>query len=230
MSETPFDFAEWLKDSRVAQTSVDVLQRPDLLAEVEEWKRRMDRASKTAPQDRSIGEVDPLDELRREGAALLDQLKESRATFYLAAVSPEDDAAIEQAHPLPTPPVTFRDRLPVLPDRPTDNQAKAFLEAWEVWKMAKDLFVDQHADQLGPWQQETEGVVRRRGAERLARSIISMKTRDGAHRLQLTGDDLIAMEKTLGRPQMDRLTEALDRISTSITIEPEVSPGFLSRN
>lgn len=231
MADLPeFDFDQWLTESRVAQTSVEVLQRPDLLAEVEDWKRRMERAkSLPANPDRSFGEADPVEALKAEGQALIEQIRDSRATFYLAALDAKDERAIEAAHPMPDPPVMFDRPLPELSDRATDAQAQAFLGAWDAWKQAKDEFISAHVDVLAPWQEQTERILELRGAERVARSVVSMKQHGVTTKLHLTAEQVLKMQETFGKPQMSLFIEALDKLKTNPPKEPEVSPAFLSR-
>lgn len=231
MSE--FDFNQWLTEARVATRSVDVIQRPDLIADYQEWQRRFDRAKLTQPavekMERGIGDPDPIALLEDEGRALLEQIQASRSTFYLSALSETDQKGIEAAFPLPDSPVTFDLELPVLADGATEKQADAFLAAWDAWKVAQARFVDENAEILTKHQEAWNQANQDRNAERLARSITAIRQGGELHKVRLSSDQVRVLAKKIGNPQVDRLIAALNAANTD---DPEkaVPAAFLSRS
>lgn len=230
MSESTFDFNQWLTEARVATRSVDILQRPDLIGEYEEWRRQYERAVAARPSvsERTLGEQDPVDVLEAQGRQLLAQIQAARTTWYLAALSDRTEKAVEAAYPLPESPVVFDLALPVMADSATEKQADAFLGAWEAWKIAQARFVDDNAEVLVPFQAEWEEAQRNRQAERLARSVTAIRAGGVLNKVRLTADQVLAMEATLGKAQVGKLLETLAHANDD---DPEqaVPAAFLSR-
>ena len=226
-----FDFDQWLTEARIAQGTVEILQRPDLLAEYQDWKRRYDRAKALhVAVERAQGDPDPVGELEEEGRQILQSIREARTTWYLSALSYPDEEAIEQAHPIPDPPVKYTRQLPSLPQNATDNQSKAFLEALNGWQIGREMFEVENASKLGPWRELVKEAVRNRQSERICRSVVSIKAADGTvNRVHLTIEQVRRMERIIGSTQIDKLITEIDRLGSDKPSEPEVDPGFLSR-
>lgn len=226
-----FDFNQWLTEARIATRSVDVLQRPDLIGEYQEWQRQYDRVKAAAPSisERSMGELDPVQALEVEGRKLLEQIQASRATFYIAAVSDEDEKAIEAAFPLPEAPVTFDLELPTMADHATEKQADAFLAAWEAWKVAQARFVDQHAGVLQEFQDAWNAENENRNIERICRAVTAVRVGGELHKIRLTPDQVRDMEAHLGKPQIGKILQAIAQAGED---DPEkaVPAAFLSRS
>lgn len=232
-TDLPFDFERWLTEARIAQGTVEILQRPDLLADYQDWQRRYDRAQKlaqAAPDERTIGDGDPLAELKEEGRNLAAAIRAARTTWYLAALSFPDEEAIEQAHPIPDPPIRYARQLPSLPQNATETQSAAFLEAIKSWQIGRELFEAENASKLDPWREQVKQQVRHRQAERIVRSVMSIKDADGTvHKVKLTVDQVLRLERTIGSTQIDKLITEIDRLGSDSPTAPEADPAFLSR-
>ena len=221
-----FDFDQWLTEARIAQTSVDIMQRPDYLAEAEDWQRRMDQAKKMGSTERGLGDPNPLAELEQEGAELLERIRSARSVWYLAAVSDAENEAIEAALPFPDAPVQFDREPPLLAAHATEVQAQAFLAGWDAWNAAKAQFMELNADKLEPWSDKMVEIMTLRQAERLCRAIVSIKQGGKVNKVRLTRAQIEQLPERIGKPQFDKLVAALDKVSTAL---PEVNSAFLSR-
>lgn len=232
MTESIFDFSQWLTEARVATRSVDVFQRPDLIGNLQDWQRRMDAAKKAAegkPVETALGERSPIQVLEEEGDYLLEQVQAARTVWYLAALTDRTEESIEKAFPLPAPPVVFDLAVPRMPDSPTEKQAEAFLAAWEAWKVEETRFLDEHADVFTAYQDAWNEVVRNRQAERIAQSVVSIVQGGVRHKVELTSDQVKTLETVLGKPQIDKILQALEQAKNE---DPEkaVPAAFLSRS
>lgn len=233
MTETPapeaWSFDTWLADARVAQTAVEIIQRPDLIAEYKEWRARYDTALQAKPGDgeRAMGEPDPLSDLVSEGRRIIEQLEAGRSWWFIAALGREDETAIEDAYPLPEPPVTFERAMPNYPNNPTDAQAQAFVDACTVWEQARAKFQEDNAGVLEPWLREHTQALLNRNAERVARAVVSIKQDGVTRRVRLTVEQVHAATKAMGETQFLKLVQALTDTST---VAPEVPayPLFMS--
>ncbi|GAA2237733.1 hypothetical protein GCM10010401_07420 [Rarobacter faecitabidus] len=232
MTETPaetpeFDFDAWIDGATVTQVSVEILQRPDLLARYEDWERRYKVAEQAAGiYERSADEPDPLKALSSEGEALIEQMRASKATFYVRALDSRDVEAINDAHPLPEKPALFDKDMPLVGKNPTEAQAKAYVLGVKAWEQARDKFNAEHKEEHEAWAKKVAKAVEDRGAETLARAIASIevggrKVADG-----LDVDRVRKLGEQIGTVQLKRLVDAVDEATEA---EPEVPAGFLSR-
>lgn len=223
-----FDFDSWLIDAQPAQTSVVILQRPDLLAAYQEWQERWTQASKEGGDiDRDLSQPSALLALHHEGEQLLNELRAARSIWYLRAIDREDEAAIQKAFPLPEAPVRFQRRIPTMADRPTEAQSLAFTMAWTAYTEAKARWEEENEPVLAPWRQEYEDAVITRAAERIARSLVKIEQNGKTARPRLTADQVKELEKRIGQPQIGMLMQAVERVTTQAPSDPEVPAGFL---
>lgn len=69
-----------------------------------------------------------------------------------------------------------------------------------------------------------------RQAERICRSVVSIKAADGTvNKVQLSLEQVVRMERIIGSTQIDKLITEIDRLGSDKPAEPEVDPAFLSR-
>lgn len=228
-SAQSIDLEAWLGGATVAEASVDVYQRPDLLARIEEWQRRYERAEDFERQtggERSAGEEDPLAALDAEGEALLADLAASRSTWYLRALSSADEQAINAAHPLPERPATFSEKPPVMQNRPTDAQARAFIKAYEAWQARGEQYRLEHEAESEAWAQSTTAALIARGAEKIARSVARIEVGGEVIATAVTLEQARSLPERIGEVQVGKILTA---ISAATELEPTMPAPFSRR-
>lgn len=222
------DLDAWLDGATVQQASVDILQRPDLLARWQDWERRYDRAeatSKTAAAELSFGEESPLAELEREGEDLLEEISASRATWYMAALDSDDIQAIVDAFPEPAKPQPFTRALPSLQKSPTDAQARAYLKAFQAWEHDRDQYNADHRDEQDAWARAAQAMMIDRGAEKIVRSLDRIEVRGQVIATSITHEQALGLTKRIGEAQVAAILTAVD----AATSEEPVVPADFSR-
>lgn len=238
MTETPetttadapeLDFDAWLDGATITQASVEILQRPDLLARYADWERRYDRAEAEwadTVDERSASDPDPLAAIKAEGEALLEQMQASRATWYVRAMSDDDQKAIEAAFPLPEQPESFKEHAPKPVHAPTEVQGKAFLRGMEAWELRKQAFVAEHAKEFEDWRDEVKKVVDQRDAESIARCVVSVEVGGRQIADHITHEQAAVLGEKINPLQVKKIVNAIVEATTA---EPEVPADFLSR-
>lgn len=210
-----FDFAEWLAGVEEPAEAVTIYQKPGLVAQIAALQESL--PPEGAKVERGLGDADPQQKLKD----LREALAASRTVWYVSPLTREDEQAIEAAFPEPAPPPVFPDDPPQLATRATEAQSRAFTDGWAAWQEAKGRWEAEHADQLTAWKAEAEDVSLKRGAARLAQSISWIEAGGQREQPHLTGDDILALERKLGQPQISLLVEALDRVNSEPPAEPD---------
>lgn len=219
------DFDAWMNGASLTQTSVDVLQRPDLLGRYQDWHRRWQRA-KAGAGERSAAEKDPLLALEVEGEQLLDELEASRTTIYLRGLVSDDVEAIEAEFPEPPKPPIY-EQLPPEPQRnPTEAQAVAYIRSHEAWQTRRDAFNTQHRAAQEAWAKATTEVLAMRGAEKLARAVVRIEQAGHVVATSMTVEQARRLPSVIGESQVALILDEIDRASN---VAPEVPLGPLSR-
>ena len=223
-----FDLDAWLAGATVAQASVDILQRPDLLARYDEWERRYERAQQIAKAnpDAGLDEDDPLAEIEAEGEALYEEIAASRATWYVRGLGSEDADAITAAFPEPEKPPVFDKPLPKETTRPTEAQAKAYLTAWKAWEIAHDRFNAEHKAEQDAWSKAAAKVLVQRGAETIVRALDRIEVGGRVIATSISHEQALALPGKIGDVQVQRIIDAIREVGEA---EPEVPAAFLSR-
>lgn len=228
-----FDFDEWIDGATVAEVSVDVFQQAGLLGKYDEWQRRYERAEKETAAtsgERSAGEVDPLKALEEEGRQLLADLQENRVTWFLRALTSDDEIAVEAAHPAPQSPVKeWTEPAPLLPKNATEKQAEAFIAAFTSWRERRQAHesAQKSTPEYEAYVTEMIEVAAARGAERVHRAFVRIE-KDGKVLTVAAPsvDQIRKLPAAIGEVQVGRLVEAVKAASER---EPEVSGDFLHR-
>lgn len=221
------DFDAWLAGASITTTSVDILQNPALLGEYEAWRRRYRRArDASSGVEYSVGESDPVKLLEAEGQALLDQIEEARSTWYLRALTHEDDRAILAAHPDPEAPTGFTESPPRMVASPTEAQAKAFSQAWEAYRARESRWVSDNRPALEAYAEQVRAVAESRGAERIARAVTRIEQSGRTISERVTAEQAAGLPARIGEAQVKVLVAAIERASNEV---PEVPLGPLSR-
>lgn len=214
---TMFDFDSWLAGAGLPQSSVEILQRPELLARLADMERRARRLS----ADRGIADDDVVGDV----AALLAEVEASRTVWFVRALTSEDVDAILAAHPIdPTP--RFTGRLPAVVPNPTEAQARAFLGMWESYEAQRERWQAEHAADLEAHAARSVEAMRARGAERISRAVVRIEQQGQVIADHVTVVQAMALPRVLGEPQVAAILAAIDAASDSV---PEVDPDFLSR-
>ncbi|WP_102508092.1 hypothetical protein [Sanguibacter massiliensis] len=216
----------WLGGATVAEAAVEVYQRPDLLARIEEWQRRYERAEQSDVGERSAGEEDPLAALEAEGEALVAELEASKSVWFLRALSSDDERAVNEAHPLPEKPETFAEKPPFMQARPTDAQARAFTQAYLAWEERKRLFSVEHAAEADAYREAVTAALIARGAEKIVRALSRIEVGGEVIATSITLDQAQSLPARLGEVQVGKILEAID---AATNLEPSLPAPFSRR-
>lgn len=88
-------FDTWLETGTVAQRSVNIYGRPDLFAKYEDLERRREIAAAVEEDgEKSVGDS-TLSDLEAEISALYAQWQDSKTTWYIRALNPEEIDAVK---------------------------------------------------------------------------------------------------------------------------------------
>ncbi len=224
--KSTFDLTAWLDGATLAEASVDVFADLKVLGRHQEWERRYEAAQVTAeslPDERSAGEVDPFAELEAEGEAILDALRASKTTWFMAALGSEDEQAIQDAHPFPTAPVKFSEDSPVLVKRPTEVQAEAYLAEIRARAEREAAFNVEHITEIEAHNAAVQAVLQARGAEKIVRSFRRVEAPNGTSSTPLTIEQAKALPGQIGEAQTYSIIQAVD---TATQAEPVVPAPF----
>jgi hypothetical protein len=224
-SITADQFDEWLAGASLAHTSVEILQNPGLLGEWEDLERRHARAKAIAQAEGGITDGDPLGELEAEAESLLERIEASRTTFHLRALTPEDNAAILAAHPVKPGP-RFAGKIPSIQPNHTETQAKAFLGMYASYEAQLNRWKEENAEEIDAHEKDMMDALLRQGAEKVSRSVVRIEQGGRTISTHLSADQVIALEKRIGQPQISAIIAAINTVSETA---PEVPTGFLSR-
>lgn len=225
-SAQTIDLEAWLGGATVAEASVEVYQRPDLLARIEEWRRRYERAEQSDVGERSAGEEDPLAALEAEGEALVAELEASKSVWFLRALSSADEKAIDEAHPFPERPSVFAEKPPFMQARPTEAQARAFSQAYEAWGVRKKMFDAEHAASMDAYVQGATSALIARGAEKIVRALSRIEVGGEVIASSITLEQAMGLPARLGEVQVGKIIEAID---AATNLEPGVPAPFSRR-
>ena len=219
------DLEAWLSGATVAESAVEVHQDGAAFGRYQAWEKEYERAAATAATmpDGALGDEDPLAELEAEGEALLDRLRDTRSMWFLRALSSDDEAAINEAHPLPEPPATFSEKPPFMQNRPTETQAKAFLKAYEAWQARRDQFAKEHEAEAEAYVKAATAAIVARGAEKIVRTLARIEVAGEAIAESITLEQARALPAAIGEVQVGKILAAIDRATTA---EPELPASF----
>ncbi|HYP72810.1 MAG TPA: hypothetical protein VEP72_01880 [Microbacterium sp.] len=228
-NQTPetLDLTAWLSGATVAEASVDIYQRPDLLGRIEEWQRRYERAINEPATERSAGERDPIKALEAEGEKLLDELEASKSVWYLRALSSEDEKAINEAHPLPESPPAFTEKPPFLNPRPTEAQAKAFLGAHEAWQERHKQHTEEHKAEHEAYLHAATASLVSRGSEKIARTLARIEVDGKVIAESITAEQAESLPAKIGEVQVGKILAA---ISKATEVEPQLPAPFSQKD
>ena len=232
MTESIFDadgitdsqFDAWLSGATLAQGSVDILQNPALLGEWEDLVRRHERAQHASKAEGGIADDNPLGALEAEAELLLARIEASRTTFHVRALVPGDLDAILAAHPIKSGP-RFAGKVPPVQPNPTEAQAKAWLGMMDSYRIQREAWEAEHAEEIAAHREETRAAMTAQGAEKIARAVTRVEQAGALVAERLTVEQVIAMSRRIGDTQLALIADAIDRVSTAA---PEVPAGFLS--
>lgn len=107
-------FDQWLETGTVAQRSVNVYGRPDLFAKYEDLERRRAVAAEVEDEEKSLGDS-TLADLDEEISNLYKQWQDSKTTWYIRALQPEEINAVRDECNFPDEPKPGKDEKAVDP-------------------------------------------------------------------------------------------------------------------
>lgn len=223
---TDINLTEWLAGATVAEAAVEIYRDAALLGRIEEWQARYDRAGAAGDDELGVGDDDPRSALEAEGRALLDELEASKSVWYVRALSSDDEAAVNEAHPLPERPATFSEKPPFMQNRPTETQAKAFLKAYEAWQARRDQFAKEHEAEAEAYVKAATAAIVARGAEKIVRTLARIEVAGEVIAESITIEQAQALPTAIGEVQVGKILAAIDRATTA---EPELPASFSPR-
>ncbi len=224
--EDDFDIDQWLTHATVTQGSVEILQRPDLLARWEDLERRVERAqAEKNVGERSAADTDPMLALRQEAEDLLQEIDASRTVFFVRALNDDDLSAIEAAHPVEKPPA-FTAKMPAVVQNPTEKQALAFLGMWESYKLQKEQWDRENTELLAAHRAKAMEGLKLRGAEKIARATVKIVQGGRSTTKPLTADQVVSLSDKIGEVQTNRLLKKIDEVSAADPGVPQLDPLF----
>ncbi len=225
-TDAVLDFDAWLSGAGLAQGSVEILQKPALLAKWDDLRRRYERAQQTAKGEGGIADDNPLTELESEAEALMSEIEASRTVLHVRALIPDDLSAILAAHPV-TPGPQFRGKIPSVQPNPTETQAKAFLGMWQACTLQKEQWEADNAAAIDAHRQSVMDALEAQGAEKISRAVASVEQGGRVVASHITVEQVLKLARAIGNPQVSKIIAEIDRLSESA---PEVPASFLSRN
>lgn len=215
-----FDFDAWLDGATVAESSVDVYQKLDLLGVYEDWERRYEAAKDVPAEERRMGEANPITALEAEGTKIIENLRASKTTWYLAALATEDEQEIIEAHPLPEVPATFAEPQPVLVSRPSEVQSEAFIKAYEAWGQRHTDYNVKHAAEFEAYQVQGSAVLSARGAEKIVRCLRRIERNGVIVSTSISLEQALSLSKRIGDMQVARIGAAIDAATKAEPVVP----------
>lgn len=97
-----FDLDAWLDGAQLAQRSVVVYGRPDLIGRMDDVARRLEAAERAAEDDEgSLGESSEVAHLREQAETLVAELEASKSVWYVQGLAPEVGERLVREHPIP---------------------------------------------------------------------------------------------------------------------------------
>ena len=227
-SAQTIDLEAWLGGATVAESAVEVYQDGAAFGRYQAWEKEYERAAATAAvaPEGSLDDEDPLAELEAEGEALLERLRDTRSTWFLRALSSDDEAAVNEAHPLPEPPATFAEKPPFMQNRPTETQAKAFLKAYEAWQARREQFAKEHEAEADAYVKAATAAIIARGAEKIVRALSRIEVGGEVIATSITLEQAQSLPARLGEVQVGKILEAID---AATNLEPELPASFSRR-
>ncbi len=223
----PADFDAWIAGASLAQASTEILQKPSLLSDYEDWKRRWDRAQRT-PAERALGQPDPLAVLEAEGESLLAELEASRTVWHVRQIENDELDAIAAAFPEPEKPEIFEELPPkALQSGATDAQSKAYLRSFDAWTVRRDAFNVTHSAEHEAWARAANEMLADRGAEKIARATVRIEQAGRVIATSITNAQARALGEKIGAQQVAKILDLIDQVGA---VAPEVPADFLSES
>ncbi|MFC8732182.1 hypothetical protein ACFT5B_06970 [Luteimicrobium sp. NPDC057192] len=227
-----FDLDSWLSGASVMAASVDIVQQASLLGEYAAWERKYEAAKENgaaAGGEATLGDESPLAALEREGAALRQRIAASTSTWFVRALSLDEQRGIIDAIPAPEEPATFSEPTPRLVPQPTEAQSNAYLKATEAWELRRNRFNKEHKAEHEKYEEESYEAAKARRAETISLAVTRIEVSGrviaeaGAHRA-ITAEQAAALTAQIGETQVGRIQDAINLANST---EPEVPAAFL---
>ena len=173
-----------------------IYSRPDLAAVLEDWERRRKHAKIVAGDDEALG-GESIEDLEAEGRTIYKQWIESKATWYVRALTPERLDELRAAANIPSP----------IPDLKSGDEAAKSKHAKRQEKRAKEIEAA-----AGELQLTT-----------IAEAVNRIEAANGAAVDGVTVEQLRRLRERLGAIQIRGLYNTAMLASLK---EPELSPDF----
>lgn len=221
-----FDLDDWLDGGSVVHRSVDIYNRPDLVADYEDWQRRWSLAedrAKTAGDEQSLADADDEEAvaLRAEGERIHAEWLASKSTWRVRALDQDTEVnPIAEAAPKPVTPPQFRRPQPQAPrDYANGKPAPAYEKALEDWTKEREEFFKANEDEIKRVEKTNAEIAHNVDLAHVAAAVVSIEFPGGKTINGVTVDQLRKLEAKIGRGQFNRLLlAAIDTLRQEPTV------------
>lgn len=223
-----FDLDAWIGGAAVAERSVAIFARPDLVATMEEWTRRYDIAekqAKAAGDEASLADDDELAALREEGERIHAEWMASKADWRVRALDEEEEMfPIVRAAPVYPDLPAFDEPEPKAPrDHAGSTPSAAYLKAHAAWVERRDAFLAAQKPEQDALNRKRQAAQDEVNLNLIATAVVSITFANGAVTQGVTVDQLRKMRTKLGTQQVKSL---LDAASLATLEEPSIPVPF----
>lgn len=210
-----FNVDDWIAGGKISERSVDVYSKPGLRARYDDLARQYDTAlaARDAAPGTDMGDT-TIPDLVEQLDAVRQEFLDSKVTWYVRALDSDDTDAIRDAvdasgHAKPGDAPAGPEPLP---DDATDEDRAAHAEK-----------VKAHEKALRAHQRAVEEFKLERDAQLIARATTRLVHPGGRVATSVTVEQVKALHKVLGRPQVMPLLGAIGQATAE---EPEVPIPF----
>lgn len=191
-----FDLDDWIDGGAVTEHSVPIYARPDLAAVLEDWERRRKHAKIVDGDDEALG-GESIADLEAEGRTIYKEWIESKATWYVRALTPERLDELRTAAKIPD----------LIPDLKAGDEAAKAKHATRQEKRAKEIEAASEELQLAT----------------IAEAVNRIEGANGATAEGVTVNQLRRLRERLGALQIRGL---YNTAMLAAYKEPELTPDF----
>lgn len=207
-----FDLDDWLDGGSVVHRSIDIYNRPDLVADYEDWQRRWDLAeerAKIAGDEQSLADSDDEESaaLRAEGERIHAEWLSSKSTWRVRALDQDTEVTpISEAAPKQQTPPQFRRPQPQAPrDYANGKPAPAYEKALEDWTKERDEFFKANEGEIKRVEKANAEIAHNVDLAHVAAAVVSIEFPGGKTVEGVSIDQLRKLEQRIGRGQFNRL-------------------------
>lgn len=223
-----FDLDAWIGGAAVAERSVEIFARPDLVGTMEEWDRRYtlaEKRAKAAGDEASLADDDELAALAEEGERIHAAWLASKADWRVRALD-VDTEMLPIARSAPEYPdlPAFTEPEPKAPrDHAGGKPSATYLAAHTAWQERQTAFLAAQKPEQDDLNRKRETAQDEVNLRLIAAAVVSITFANGNVVEGVTVDQLRAMRTKLGGPQVKKL---LDAAQLATLAEPAIPVPF----